>query len=191
MRKVELMLVSTSGRRLLRLSNSELFKGWKMKWTRPRFMKYSCFLQRGAPSPSPCTQNLCVYLPLHSPLASNSTKASISRKKKAKSFRRRRKRIQEKYVKGKCEENGKTATGAFLTRLSTLWIFYSTNELPIMFIDAGFFLPSCSMSCFVHFSRCFYLAFCFRVVFRMNEVCGRRLNVKCGKSSCGGVWWKQ
>lgn len=82
--------------------------------------------------------------PLHSPLASNSTKASIPWKKERKSFRRRRKWDQKKYEKRKCEENGKTATGAFLTRLSTLWIFYSTNELPIMFIGVGFLLPSCS-----------------------------------------------
>lgn len=52
------------------------------------------------------------------------------------------KRFLPKMPHGKQCKERKTATGAFSTRLSTLWIFYSTNELPHHHVYWRWLVPS-------------------------------------------------
>lgn len=56
------------------------------------------------------------------------------------------KRFLPKMPHGKQCKERKTATGAFSTRLSTLWIFYSTNELPHHHVYWRWLVPSPSSS---------------------------------------------
>lgn len=140
-----------------------------MKWTRSRLMLYSCFL----PNVRPLWKNLFFSFTF------SQKKFDDEQNGKERKFLPLKGKEKPQRKKRECKER-KTATGAFSTRLSALWIFYSTNELLIiMFIGVGFFASSSSQS------LCAFLKmFLFALLVLLQNECLRIVSGKGGISWC-------